>query len=895
MGRRISPDGSKSKLSDALDTVSQRTAGVADSLATSRDRVRFVSAVKKDFSNIINQINNVYVPLMQDLDDEILMRGFDGTAVTTDRSASSSSAAAFYSAQLGRALTIKETIDIILGELSRVESTSGGNTATVTSSVDSAQLDLDTANIEQLRKDVGGVDYTLPGDGEAALVYPLAQHIDALGAFFNNFPGTGLTFENVYPTITLAVLLSQVVLDTTIAQSTVTGLTADLLAIQDFTGMNSATDASPEYSAHGAIVYVSDGDSLELAVQELDAQLASIVSLTTTGVTPDDYTLANITVDAYGRITAAANGSGVSSPLATVANVTSNSPGTLASDDFVFGSDTLDDAGTSAHDNRFFFDKSKGTFYAGAAQSTQWDDTNRSSYTVVFGLNNQIDGTSTGSSILGGQTNQITAGSISAVITSGSSNVIDSSNSSSIGGGLSNTITASLGAGIVAGYQNSIGAGAAASYSFVGGGRLNKIGDSATSSYSAVVGGYANDVEGSYSAAVGGLNNAVTSDYSVVSGESNTISTGTHSAVHGGKSSTISSSANNNAVIGGTYSKIDTAAANSVIIGGGNTSKTGNRVSSSRSVVLGGYNNVIDSSSVDSIAAGGTGNIVDGESTCAILGAKDSEISGTDGDNRATNTVIVGGDSHSITSTTAAVIGSGIFGGLSNSINGAHYGTILGGSNNLMDISVGATSMSYCLILGGEGNKISEVADYGIAMGHNAWSYMAGQKTLGGGSFISDTTAGQAQSSDIILHAEDWTSGPVILTTDGAVADTDAYANVLHLNPDRAVFATAHWVIMDSSTGITKAVGGTTSALITRYGTDTVIVADYDQGEMTNASGTHNKQSIVAGNMTASGLFVAVGSDDDSAVYFEITSNSVSATTRAVARITWTELYNKAY
>ena len=45
----------------------------------------------------------------------------------------------------------------------------------------------------------------------------------------------------------------------------------------------------------------------------------------------------------------------------TTSNVTSNTPGTLGTDDFVFGSTQLDDDG-AAHDSRMFFDKSNGAF-----------------------------------------------------------------------------------------------------------------------------------------------------------------------------------------------------------------------------------------------------------------------------------------------------------------------------------------------------------------------------------------------------------------------------------------------------------------------------------------------------------------------------------------------------
>lgn len=54
--------------------------------------------------------------------------------------------------------------------------------------------------------------------------------------------------------------------------------------------------------------------------------------------------------------------------------------------DFVFGSSSLEDlaSGTDG-DSRFLFDKSKGAFRAGLAQSTEWDDANRGLYSAAFG------------------------------------------------------------------------------------------------------------------------------------------------------------------------------------------------------------------------------------------------------------------------------------------------------------------------------------------------------------------------------------------------------------------------------------------------------------------------------------------------------------------------------
>lgn len=70
-------------------------------------------------------------------------------------------------------------------------------------------------------------------------------------------------------------------------------------------------------------------------------------------------------------------------------NVTSNTGASSdeTADDFVFGSDQLDDDGSATHDTRIIFDKSAGAFRAGTVTSTQWDSASRGSNSTAFGNN----------------------------------------------------------------------------------------------------------------------------------------------------------------------------------------------------------------------------------------------------------------------------------------------------------------------------------------------------------------------------------------------------------------------------------------------------------------------------------------------------------------------------
>ncbi len=77
----------------------------------------------------------------------------------------------------------------------------------------------------------------------------------------------------------------------------------------------------------------------------------------------------------------------------TTANVTSNANGTIATDDFVFGSTQLNnDANTVDDDKRFFFDKSRGAFRAGEVEADEWDTTNIGTNSTSFGINNISSG-----------------------------------------------------------------------------------------------------------------------------------------------------------------------------------------------------------------------------------------------------------------------------------------------------------------------------------------------------------------------------------------------------------------------------------------------------------------------------------------------------------------------
>ena len=74
-------------------------------------------------------------------------------------------------------------------------------------------------------------------------------------------------------------------------------------------------------------------------------------------------------------------------PFGTTTNITRNENGIYAADDFVFGSPVLDYDSDIDHHNRFLFDKSKGAFRAGQANSTAWDNANIGDGSIGLGIN----------------------------------------------------------------------------------------------------------------------------------------------------------------------------------------------------------------------------------------------------------------------------------------------------------------------------------------------------------------------------------------------------------------------------------------------------------------------------------------------------------------------------
>jgi hypothetical protein len=641
-------------LDENLENVNQRTGSSGGNLSTVEDRRRFQTNVRIDIASIMNQMNVVYKPLLEALSKEVgidaLDLGLSGNVIFTHIGATAADATAYWDSQLNRTRTVKETVDVLLSEIGRIENlVSSIEPAGVAAPVaETDRITNNELNLRQLRKDSMGPAYSFDNDGLPDLTHPLSQHIDALGAFFSGFPGTGNAgFTTSYPALSLNILLSDITIDTTLAQSTIDDLPTDLSSIRAFIGMDTVGPETPTYSAHGPVVIVSDGDTLEEAIQKLDEFVDS-----------ND-------LEIWDKTGSVVSNTGPDSDVAT--------------DDWVVGSSSLDDDGVN--DNRAQFDKSKGAFRAGAATGTEWDDANRGIASAAFGLNNTA--AAIGSTAAGGAGNTIDSASLGSFIATGLTCSITSSDYSFIGTGRENEINSSASSAIVAGGINAGGNKNTindSNYAFIGAGLINHIHETSNGAF---IGAGVSNVVGTSGSGFAAAQSAI------VAGNGNKINTSvvnsTSSFIGGGQLNTINDSSTS-AIVGGSSNSITGISGTSLgnIIGGGLGNSIGDGVVSMRGAgIFSGLTNSVFGGANPAVIVGGRTNVVD-TSSDAIIGAGRS------------NTVLDNSDDSGIFcgngSTIDASPQSFVGGGESHSIDNAAYATIPGGRENTVEADYGSAS-----------------------------------------------------------------------------------------------------------------------------------------------------------------------------------------------------------
>jgi hypothetical protein len=192
-----------------------------------------------------------------------------------------------------------------------------------------------------------------------------------------------------------------------------------------------------------------------------------------------------------------------SSVFSTTNNVTSNVPGNIELDDFVFGSASIvNDPFTSIDNSRMYFDKSKSTFRAGYTDSNNWNVENAGDYSFATGYNTTASG---GASVAVGELTMatgLTATSIGySTIASGESSLAGGSGTTASGTRSTtfgfNTIAndnnaMAIGNGTTASGQNSVATG------------ISTI----ANGWNAFTTGFETSASGNHSAAMGSYTNA---------------------------------------------------------------------------------------------------------------------------------------------------------------------------------------------------------------------------------------------------------------------------------------------------------------------------------------------------------------------------------------------------
>lgn len=315
------------------------------------------------------------------------------------------------------------------------------------------------------------------------------------------------------------------------------------------------------------------------------------LDLSLTGVTAGSYASADLTIDAYGRITAAASGGGNNWYL-------TGNAGTVAGTNFL---GTTDNVPFEIRVNNY------------------------------DGLKIQSGTTADSLSVVLGSQNSITASTDSNAISGGWQNTITTSSYAAIGGGTVNTITTGHYSAIASGRSNILTGN---SHSFIGGGYDNDIlGTSPNHYYNGVMCGFSNKVDSATFSIVGGGNNNYVQleGYSAIfCGNVNLIDQAGYSFIGNGSGNTISNAApatSHSAIVAGASNTISESTYSAIVVG-----NNCDIASASYATILGGGNFKIGDSSVGyQPLTGGLQVDVSAFTDIAFWGDVDTWIANSDG------------------------------------------------------------------------------------------------------------------------------------------------------------------------------------------------------------------------------------------------------------------------
>ena len=244
--------------------------------------------------------------------------------------------------------------------------------------------------------------------------------------------------------------------------------------------------------------------------------------------------------------------------------------------------------------------------------------------------------------------------------------------------------------------------------------------------------------------------------------------------------------------VGGSSNTLGGGISNGGLVGGfTNSLLSHNGIETKYSILLGGSNNILNTSDAAALLAG-TANGLSGSSTnSVIVGGGTNNISGSvssiinaGGNNvlrTSLRTAIVGGDTNLITASTSSLI----LGGSNNKITSTTNGAILGGStnnltaNNSILIGTGLTSsLANSVYLGGTNNTLVLSATLGVKISGSHYEHISTFKTTAYTASLSDyiipiDTAGAGASVTVVLPASIVERGRILVIKDvGGSANT---------------------------------------------------------------------------------------------------------------------------
>lgn len=275
---------------------------VTQTSSASSSSSQFQEQVTKDISNLIFQWNEVFYPSFAgganspsvpsptsgdppgDGRLDVIEHGLYAGTLITDIYTTKYGPPCFWASNRAEPASVLETFLCILEEIAALEN------AISQIEVDATTDEFDDTCIKAELEHIANLiscDYTFDCDSTVAVKYGIYQSLQALDQVIDGFPDFGLDHScyDTFPTLSLTVLLSKVTLDIQYELSNVesssgasgTTILDDLNCIYDFIGSSGLSECAPTYSDHGsgALVTVTDGDSLEEAIYDLDQRQAA--------------------------------------------------------------------------------------------------------------------------------------------------------------------------------------------------------------------------------------------------------------------------------------------------------------------------------------------------------------------------------------------------------------------------------------------------------------------------------------------------------------------------------------------------------------------------------------------------------------------------------------------